>query len=447
MNSSISNSDSTNSDGTNSDSTRSDGASSAGFSSKRAAIYTVVLSTIILASAVVLMNVFTYLAEKNAGDVFGVQRIRSIVQSLDYMAATDDPSVIMFGSSLAKEGFSPRHYDQALMQLGVSATSFNVGVGNMKPSYQLLLAKRMREAYEREGQKAGLSIIEFTPFLTTEARQVFRPFMTEQVTAVLMSSDEVNQIVTQDLEQYARMLSIKYLRNGVSAEAITGGIRYLIGVVQMQTANAATREVYSDEYQQRIDERKALQRQLKQHIAREHPLTGKSQVWNPTTQGGLIDMTDLSEEAQEVVRKLTMNLRDPKTLGKGLDSRIECCDILELNFNEQSINEFLAIVEEFKSFSREVVIVMLPSNPMITQPHPEALVRQEALIKRVTQQSGVPIMNYQQHAEFSGEQFFDATHLSMDSGRLEFSELLAQATAKYLRTSLEKTEISQRRRP
>lgn len=432
MNSSISNSDS---------------ASSAGFSSKRAAIYTVALTTIILASAVVLMNVFTYLAEKNAGDVFGVQRIRSIVQSLDYMAASDGPSVIMFGSSLTKEGFSPRRYDETLTQLGVSATSFNVGVGNMKPSYQLLLAKRMREAYEREGQKAGLAIIEFTPFLTTEARQVFRPFMAEQVTTVLMSSDEVNQRVTQDLEQYARMLMIKYLRNGVSAEAITGGIRYLIGVVQMQTANAASREVYSEKYQQRIDERKVLQRQLKQQIALEYPLTGKSHVWNPKTQGGLIDMVDLSEASQELVRKLTKNLRDPKTLGKGLDARIECCDILELNFNERSIDEFLAIVEEFKSFSREVVIVMLPSNPEIAKSNPEAIVRQEALIKRVTLQSGVPIMNYQQHPNFSGEQFFDATHLSMDSGRLEFSELLANATAKYLRTSLEKAGSGQRLLP
>ena len=63
-------------------------------SSKKVALYTILLTTVILGSATWLVNAFTNSTEKNAGDVFGIQRIRSVVDSLDYIANTNEPSVI-----------------------------------------------------------------------------------------------------------------------------------------------------------------------------------------------------------------------------------------------------------------------------------------------------------------------------------------------------------------
>ena len=102
-------------------------------SSKKVALYTILLATVILGSASWLVNAFTDSTEKNAGDVFGIQRIRSVVDSLDYIANTKEPSVIVFGSSLIKDGFSPRYYDETLKnQYDIDVKSFNLGLGNMK---------------------------------------------------------------------------------------------------------------------------------------------------------------------------------------------------------------------------------------------------------------------------------------------------------------------------
>lgn len=396
-------------------------------SNGRAGLLMILIALLVLGPAVLFVRGFTGLAEKSGGDVFGIQRIRSVHAQMDYMAQQAGPTVLVFGSSLTNEGFSPRHFDrQAEAMLGTDITSFNIGMGNMKPSYQLLLAKRLREAHERAGRKAALSIIELTPFLLTEKRNAFRPFMTEQVTAVLMSREELMQELWRDPERFARLFTIKYLRDGISAEAITGGLRFLIGSAQSQVPLIAS---LGQDQIALITEQRRLQGELNRQIGQQHPDTRKSIVWNPATQGGLIDMEDLSADTQDLARQLVRMMRDPGTLQRDARDREECCDIRHLVFDASMVDEFVAIVEEFKQFSERVEIVLMPTNHTLIGPTPDALARQQQVLQQIAARTGVPLLDYQQHPQFAADDFYDATHLSLDSGKPRFSALLARDLA------------------
>jgi len=401
--------------------------SSSTSSSNRMALYTMLIAALTLLPAMGLVNWLTRSAENSAGDIFGIQRIRSVTESLDYMATTEGNTALFIGSSLVKDGFSPRLFDQAVKEAsGADVTSFNVGMGNMKPTYQKLLVQRMADTYARHQATAQLTLLEFNPFLVTEARQAFRPFMTEQIQAVLMSPQQVTNTLWEDPEQFARLLSIKYLRHGVSAEAITGGIRFL--VTQAQAQAPMLQELTQDQLDH-IQQLATFRSRLNQYIRQEHPVTYKSHVWNPVTQGGLIDMMDLSDEARELVVTISQQMRHPKAMEMDLQGRIQCCDIENLTFNDKLIKEFLDTVETAKGFSQQVEIVLMPRNRDWVQLSAQGQQRLQQMLAHLAQQSGVAIRNYQDHAALDGNDFYDVTHLSMDQGRPIFSKVLAEDLA------------------
>ncbi|MCG8669213.1 MAG: hypothetical protein MI867_07340 [Pseudomonadales bacterium] len=391
--------------------------------SKKAIIYTMIATTMLMLPAVALVNHFIRFAENNAGDVFGVQRIRSTLNALPIIAESTKETVLVFGSSLVKDGFSPRYFDETVNRnTTLDIQSFNIGLGNMNPAYQKLLAKRIKETLAQHDKRLSVSLIEFNPFLATKKREQFRPFLKEQVTALLMSDAELLKLAEDDIELFARMAATKYLRNGVSAEAITGGLKTIIDSAQSQAPLAAQ---FDDEYLQVLAERKALYRKLSQAINKAQPTTKKSHIWNPNTQGGLIDMIDLPIEDHELVSSLTQNMQYPKTLQFDLQSRINCCDILELGFSDSLLSDFESVIEEFQSFSDKVEVVLMPRNKDIVKPSPKTEEKLNQLLANISEKLGIKIRNYQTHPKFDATMFYDATHLSMDKGRLAFSELLA----------------------
>ena len=402
-------------------------------SSKKAIVYTVIAATLVLLPAVYLVNRFISFAENSAGDIFGVQRIRTTLNALDYMAEQQQPTLLFMGSSLVKDGFSPRLFDNALQSRhNIKLQSFNIGLGNMNPAYQKLLAKRIREAFESRQKRAQVAIIEFNPFLATNKREAFRPFLKEQVTAVLMSDAELLSLADEDMETFARMVITKYLRNGVSAEAITGGIKTLIDTAQEQAPLA---ESFDEDYLAVLEKRRQLYRELSKAIAAAQPETKKSHRWNPVTRGGLIDMMDLPEADHATVNKLTANMQYEKTLAFDLQSRIECCDILELNFSNQLLADFDTVIQEFQQFSDRVEVVLMPRNRDIVTPTTEAQARLEQYLDQLAQRHGITVRNYQEHPEFDISSFYDATHLSMNKGRQQFSELLANDIGQMIATT------------
>lgn len=403
--------------------------SSSTSSSNRMGLYTMFIAAITLLPAVGLVNWLTRSAESSAGDIFGIQRIRSVMDSMDYMASTDGQTLLFIGSSLVKEGFSPRLFDAELDRVsGAKVTSFNVGMGNMKPTYQKILVRRLAEQYAVHQRKTALTLLEFNPFLTTDARQQFRPFMTEQIQAVLMSPQEVLDAAWEDPERFARLVSIKYLRNGVSAEAITGGVRFLVNQAQAQ---APLLNQLTEDQLKHIQQLADFRSQLNKYIYQEYPVTRKSHVWNPLTQGGLIDMMDLSPQAQELASRVSAEMRHPKALEMDLASRIQCCDVENLAFNDELLAEFVDTVRQAQTFSGRVELVLMPRNQAWVALSGEGQQRLAKVLAYLQQQTGVTIRNYQASDVFSEDDFFDVTHLSMDSGRPLFSTMLAQDVAGY----------------
>lgn len=392
--------------------------------SKKAALYIALMALLTFGPAMALVNVLTSWSEEAAGDVFGVQRIRSVIDSLDTIAQHQGDSVLFIGSSLVKDGFSPRLFDQIVAgSVDQPVRSFNLGMGNMKPSYQEILALRLADRYQEVGNTATLTLVEFNPFLITKQRENFRPFMAEQVEAVLMSPSDLLTVWQQDPERFTRMMSIKYLRNGVSAEAITGGLRSMLNSVESQQETIAS---LSDEQLEHLQTLAKLRMDLARRIAAEHPETKKSHVWNPLTGGGLVDMADLSAETQALVIDIGEKMRDPKVLELDLKARISCCDIEELDISEQALNDFIELVTIAGQFSDRVEVVVMPRNRDWVQATPEGTARLMAALEKISASTGVAVRNYLDHPAFDESSFYDVTHLSMDRGRAQFSQLLAR---------------------
>ena len=93
---------------------------------------------------------------------------------------------------------------------------------------------------------------------------------------------------------------------------------------------------------------------------------------------------------------------------------------------------FIRVVKNFQQFSDKVEVVLLPKNTKWIKNTPEAMQRQAEIIKRIQQETGVNIRNYQDRPEVTPEMFSDTTHLARYSGDIAFTQMLVEDAAQIL---------------
>ena len=388
-------------------------------------IYLRILLAILLGMAVALGLVRAFVAANDASAQSLLGRVIESRAAIPQIATEENDLVMLFGSSMTQAGFSPREFDLELAEKGVATTSFNYGFGGLNPMFQEYLSRRIVEDFKAEDRRLKLVMIEFNPFQTTITRRNRAVALEDSYIALLASPAELFDILLEDPERGMRMLEIRYLRDGISAEMITT----FFWAEPFQAPFVGTDLVEDEGVEERLDEVLAA---MGEAFEAEYPDYDGSDWYYPWRGGG----TNKSERSAETLALVDQYYELSQTDYQMSDdrlSRINTADIVDLNFDDDLVEAFIALVNNFKQIADHVEVVMLPKNTDWIKNPPEAVARQTAVIERIRRETGVPLRDFQVSDEVSNSMFGDTTHLNRYQGAVAFTHLLVEEYEDLLR--------------
>ena len=388
-------------------------------------IYLRILLAILLGMAVALGLVRAFVAANDASAQSLLGRVIESRAAIPQIATEENDLVMLFGSSMTQAGFSPREFDLELAEKGVATTSFNYGFGGLNPMFQEYLSRRIVEDFKAQDRRLKLVMIEFNPFQTTITRRNRAVALEESYIALLATPSELFDILLDDPERGLRMLEIRYLRDGISAEMITT----FFWAEPFQAPFVGTDLVEDEGVEERLDEVLAA---MGEAFEAEYPDYDGSDWYYPWRGGG----TNKSERSAETLALVDQYYELSQTDYQMSDdrlSRINTADIVDLNFDDDLVEAFIALVNNFKQIADHVEVVMLPKNTDWIKNPPEAVARQTAVIERIRRETGVPLRDFQVSDEVSNSMLGDATHLNRYQGAVAFTHLLVEEYEDLLR--------------
>ena len=380
-------------------------------------VYLKTLLAIVLGMAASMGIVRLVALANDASSETIMERVFAAREELPRVVATAEPIVMVYGSSMVQAGFSPRQFDKDVAARGAKIKSFNFGFGGLNPFFQDFLARRIREAFETEDRRLKLAVIEFNPFQTTRARWNGALPVVDSFVTLLATDEELWDIALDDPQRGALLFNIRYLRDGISAEMATSFFgRPLRGERERS-------KLPRDEAMQEL--RDELGRKLNEKFEQEYPdFDGKA--WNWAWQGGGTIPEERSAETLEIVNQYYDAGKIDYRLDSDRINRINCCDILDMHFEPLLVEAFIRVVEEFKMFSDQVEVIMLPRNTDWITYSPEARQRLDVAIAQIEQAAGVEIRDFQEIEGLTNSMFSDTTHLNRYQGAVRFTAFLAQ---------------------
>ncbi len=375
-----------------------------------------------MGAAMGIVRVFVWLNDASAETIIG--RVMEAKAALPEIVATEVPVVMVYGSSLVQAAFSPREFDQQLAELGTEVKSFNFGFGGLNPYFQDFLSRRIHEEFDAGGKRLKLAIIEFNPFQATQSRWQGALSSVDSFITMLANDQEIREISLQDPERGALLFNIKYLRNDISAEMITS----FYG--RPFRSPRARSQLQEDQQAEKV--RDELGQLLNQQFEKDYPDYG-GEEWGWGWQGGGTIPSERSAETLEIVNRFYAAGQTDYRMDNDRLFRIDCCDILEMNFEPLLVEAFIRIVHNFQQFSDQVEVILLPRNTDWIEYTPEARQRLEYTISAIEAATGVSVRNYQSIDAVNNKMFADTTHLNRYQGAVGFTGFLVDQYADDLR--------------
>ncbi|MEM9316305.1 MAG: hypothetical protein AAGA95_16925 [Pseudomonadota bacterium] len=385
-----------------------------------------VLLTVLLGMGIALALVRGFAVAAGAGSQSLLGRVLLAQAALPRIAEEKDDLVMFYGSSMVQAGFSPREFDQHIADMGGATTSFNFGFGGLNPLFQDYQTRRIRESLQTSGRRLKLAFIEFNPFQTTVTRRERARAIEESYIALLASPQELWDIVLDDPERGLRMLGIRYLRDGISAEMITT----FFWAEPFQAPRAAPNTELKEE--EGVAERlREVGQQLQQKLKQDYPDFDNSDWYYPWRGGGTIKAERSAEALALVDEFYTLTQTDYRMAVDRLQ-RIDSADIEELHFDPELVSAFVRMVKNLQQVADRVEVVMLPKNTDWIKNSPEALARQAEVLQQLETATGVTVRDWQQIDVVSNDMFGDTTHLNRYEGAVAFTRFVAEQYGPYL---------------
>lgn len=335
---------------------------------------------------------------------------------------TEEPQelAMFFGSSMVEAGFSPRQFDREMAARGMPVKSFNFGFGGLNPLFQDFLSRRVRERFERDGRRLKIALIEFNPFQATIARRNGAREAEETMLAIFGSPQEFLRVLMEDPERGVRLLNIRYLRDGISAEAFTSFIAGGIAPPRPRT------EIPEDEAAK--IRRQELDTILGRRFEEDYP-DYKDERWHYGWQGGGTIPEERSAETLVLFDEFYGTLRTEHRLDDDRLHRIHTADIIELHFDPELVEAFIRIVKNFQAISDRVEVLMLPKNADWIRNTPEASARMSAAVARIEEATGLRLHDDRELPAITPEMFVDTTHLARYTGGVAYTRHLVEVLA------------------
>ena len=369
-----------------------------------------------------LVRAFALANDASSDSILG--RVLEAKAALPQIVEEPQDLVMVFGSSMVQAGFSPREFDQWLVERGIdNIKSFNFGFGGLNPFFQDYLARRIKEIFAENNRRLKLAVIEFNPFQTTITRHEGARSLEDSFLTMLASDEEITEILMDDPTRGVRLFNIKYLRDSISAEMVTsffGG--------SFREPRKRTELKRDEKRQERLGEVGEI---LNQAFEEEYPNFVDSE-WSYAWQGGGTIASERKPETLKVFEEYYELIRDPARLDDARLNRIHTADIIDMNFSEDLVQAFIRIVNEFKTFSDQVEVVLLPRNTEWINYSPAGQQRLNDTIERIEQATGVTFKNHQDLSVIKPTMFSDATHLNRYQGAHNYTKFLVEEFYRYL---------------
>lgn len=380
-------------------------------------IYFRMLVTILIGMgiALVLVRAFALYHDASSSTILG--RVLEAQQALPRILDEESELAIFFGSSMVEVGFSPRQFDREMQQMGVPLKSFNFGFGGLNPYYQEILSRRLVDAFESRDRKLKLAMVEFNPFQATRTRRDGARALEDSFAGLLGSPRELLDILLEDPTRGVRVYTIRYLRDGVSAEMATNFFGEMFQAPPRETDIPPDEEI-----SRRRDE---LAQELGKRFEQDYPDYVSSQ-WSYEWQGGGTIPEERPAESVALVNEYYSTLLTEHRLDADRLWRIQSADIINLEIDEELIDAFIAIVKNLQRIAEHVEVILLPKNhDWIVNP-PAAMARQRAALARIEQETGVVVRDWQALSTVTPDMYSDTTHLARYTGAVAFTHQLAQ---------------------
>lgn len=385
-------------------------------SSERALFARIFLAILLgMGAALGLVRLFHVSTGITADNFLG--RVLQAKAALPRITRESQELAMFFGSSMVQAGFSPRQFDREMAERGMPVKSFNFGFGGLNPLFQDILSRRVREQFERDGRRLKIALIEFNPFQATITRRNGAREAEETMLAILGTPREFLRVLMEDPERGVRLFNIRYLRDGISAEAFTS---FVAGGMAPPRARTGIPE---DEAAQ--SRRRELDKILDRRFEEDYP-DHEDERWHYGWQGGGTIPAERSAETLALFDEFYATLRTEHRLDDDRLHRIHSADIIELRFDPELIEAFIGIVKNFQAISDRVEVLMLPKNGRWIENTPEAERRLAAAVARIEEATGLSLHNDRELPAITPEMFVDTTHLARYTGGVAYTRHLVE---------------------
>lgn len=381
----------------------------------------ILLSGILIGvSVLILFNGFFYITELSI--VGNKSRLYESLQNAPLVTKgnAEKKKIIVLGSSVTQVSFSPYEFDRTLGENGIKSLSYNYGFGGLNPTIQEAYSRRLIEQYQSgdRDKKIDLALIEFNPFQATIARMKLDKFVEDQNLAQLMTPIDIWKLTLKDPERGLLYFNIKYLRQNNSAGMLTA----VLGFILNQTGD----EKQTTEAEKYYAGLNALEDKYEVEREKEIPGNYNRGSWVPSLNGGRMNIHGLSPKTFNLLKEVEEKKRDPIRMQDFLKGRIACCDIEQLRFDQDLVESFINLVNNFKNISKNVQVILYPRQLGLVKYDEETQRRLTQTLNYIEERTGVPVANFQLAPQISDEHFVDASHLTISTGTVIFSETMAE---------------------
>lgn len=406
---------------------------------RRMALRTLLFGGSLLLAALLLVRGLVDAIEQRYFNAFSVLRIQESARHLDAaladeaapaaslapppsatgarpaaMAGEGHRNVYVFGSSLMEFGFSPDLFDAELARHGLAVRSYNFAYGNADPGIHHLFARKFARTFAGHPGKVDLVIFEFTPFQATRRREQQTGQLDDAVRSMLYDRSDFLALARHDHDKAVSLLSTRYLRHGVPAEAVTNLLTTLT-----RTALAPAAPVQDGVAEPLRDQAMALYRQL----LREWPQASPPGGWYPQNRGGLPPTA--SAQALALADRVMARLQVPARMQASRRQRLGCCDIEDLDISEHLLDEFIAAVAEAQKTGARVDVLLMPRNQDVIHLSASGRARLAQALARIRAATGARVVDFSERPYYGVQEFLDADHLTLFRGRARLTRQLA----------------------
>ena len=373
------------------------------------ALRTIIAALLIGIIIALLIRIYINYLGKDEPDPWSTRRQSEALAQLPDIVKDHPNTVLVFGSSRIQAGFSPAVFNEELNNVGKNATSLNLGFAGLNPELQYYLAQQVKKIYQQHNKKTALTLIEINPFQMTKARRAHNSERLLQIKTNLISLQGILELALVNPDEAARLFAYKYLYAGVLPTSITNATNKLL---QQEPDWWFGTKQTPPSLPKIIQDITAIWPEFGEYINNNYF------SWQNTYLGGLAPLP------KEVNRQQIYKLwQQPDYLASKLQYRINCCDILELSFDQALIEKFVDMIKVLKTISEKSYLILAPDHPLLNlKRNADSQQRLSELLTFLQDQTRLETVDFSN--AINETNFIDISHLHWN-GAAVFSSLLA----------------------